>query len=432
MSKKNSLNFTPEMFKLNSNFYLDQGFFEKESHFEKSSEISNFEVTVFLNRLIGVFDVLMTKLEFAATLPFILSHPRVLEILKTQDLKQIVSAFVPFSYFRNSSEETSLLQSLEEGDLQTSESSVEVKSQNDKDCSCSHASFELCGSVKDNASVYSAVHILHSYPLIRQLAKESQNDIPKSTLNFLRQIKYLMEFVISKVELLPVEERDRELHIRQVCSKIKQSKDEISELTKSLEDQKLRHRTEANELSDQVTILMETWRSINDEFNSQLTKTLKDSEDNLAKSLAEFNERMENHQSTLDKLKMKVENEKAENRKKEHEVQGKKFKVESQLSSLIMKFDTEVSDRQQYYEELMKEYDALEKERLQLMDDMDKQLNIYDNIMEEKEEKEFAAYKEKYTNFVNNRCAKLIQRWWRNVCAKKKKKGKKKKNKPKK
>lgn len=53
---------------------------------------------------------------------------------------------------------------------------------------------------------------------------------------------------------------------------------------------------------------------------------------------------------------------------------------------------------------------------------MDKQLSIYDNIMEEKEEKEFAAYKEKYMNFVNNRCARLIQRWWRNVYAKKKKK----------
>lgn len=63
MFKKNSLS-TPEMFKLNSNFYLDQGFFEKESHFEKS-EISNFEVTIFLSRLIGVFDILMTKLEFA-------------------------------------------------------------------------------------------------------------------------------------------------------------------------------------------------------------------------------------------------------------------------------------------------------------------------------------------------------------------------------
>lgn len=125
----------------------------------------------------------------------------------------------------------------------------------------------------------------------------------------------------------------------------------------------------------------------------------------------------------------------------------RRFKVESQLSSLIMKFDTEISDRQQYYDDLMKEYETLEKEKLQLMvlifhlfltcpilllfffnvltfmqDDMDTQLNSHDNIMREKEEKEFAAYKEKYMKFVNNRCAKLIQRWWRKLCAKKKKK----------
>lgn len=109
-----------------------------------------------------------------------------------------------------------------------------------------------------------------------------------------------MEFVIFKVGVLPVEERDRELHIRYVCSEIERSKHEISgikiqdnylhstpslfflfllihsfqELTKSLEDQKLRHRTEANELSDQVTVLMETWQNINNQFNNQLAKTL--------------------------------------------------------------------------------------------------------------------------------------------------------------
>lgn len=53
----------------------------------------------------------------------------------------------------------------------------------------------------------------------------------------------------------------------------------------------------------------------------------KDSEDNLAKSMAEFNERMENHQNTLEKLKTKVENQKAGNSKKEHEIQGKKYYI---------------------------------------------------------------------------------------------------------
>ena len=55
---------------------------------------------------------------------------------------------------------------------------------------------------------------------------------------------------------------------------------------------------------------------------------------------------------------------------------------------------------------------------------MEEQLNIYDSIIREKEEKEFEAYREKYEKFVNNRCARIIQRWWRKVFGNKKKKKK--------
>ena len=35
-----------------------------EKHFERP-EVKNVEIAIFLNRLIGIFDMLMTKLEFA-------------------------------------------------------------------------------------------------------------------------------------------------------------------------------------------------------------------------------------------------------------------------------------------------------------------------------------------------------------------------------
>jgi hypothetical protein len=43
-----------------------------------------------------------------------------------------------------------------------------------------------------------------------------------------------------------------------------------------------------------------------------------------------------------------------------------RFKVESQLISLIMKFDSEIGDSQKTYDELMSEFNALEQEKLQL------------------------------------------------------------------
>lgn len=44
-----------------------------------------------------------------------------------------------------------------------------------------------------------------------------------------------------------------------------------------------------------------------------------------------------------------------------------RFKVESQLTSLITKFDTEIGDRQEIYDNLMKDYDDLQQEKSQLM-----------------------------------------------------------------
>ena len=44
-----------------------------------------------------------------------------------------------------------------------------------------------------------------------------------------------------------------------------------------------------------------------------------------------------------------------------------RIKVESQLSSLIMKFDSEVTARQESFDELVEEFKTLEQERTQLM-----------------------------------------------------------------
>lgn len=59
-------------------------------------------------------------------------------------------------------------------------------------------------------------------------------------------------------------------------------------------------------------------------------------------------------------------------------------------------------------------------------DDMNEQFIVYNGIIREREEKEFEEYRERYENFVKNRSAKIIQRWWRKLRLKLKKKNKKK------
>lgn len=55
---------------------------------------------------------------------------------------------------------------------------------------------------------------------------------------------------------------------------------------------------------------------------------------------------------------------------------------------------------------------------------MDAQQIIYDKIIKEREDAEYEVFREKLMIFVNNRSAKVIQRWWRKIIAMKKEKKK--------
>ena len=164
------------------------------------------------------------------------------ELLTLQSIKFTI-CFVYNKY-------VSFVESLDTVSGKVSES-TRLSTIDEKSCICSYKSFESVGSLKEDINIFGAIEvfyhrfpiilslikkfkfaiiiqILHSYPSIRQLSKECKDNIPKSTLNFLRQIKYFIEFVISKTQLMPAEERKKELHLRHVCSEIDQYKHEIS------------------------------------------------------------------------------------------------------------------------------------------------------------------------------------------------------------
>ncbi|XP_058807861.1 dynein regulatory complex protein 10 isoform X2 [Phymastichus coffea] len=397
---------------------------EQNNHFVLP-EVANSEVAVFAKRLVGIFEILMTKLELAATLPLISSDASILKIVKDEDSKRLLSTF--FSQFTSDHDNSASIHTEDilktvgvnfdnSGSLkQIGHSQVNQSRQS----SCSYA------SIKDRIDVYQLLQIVLSNPTLFQLSKSLQSNVRESNY-FLRQIKYFMEFVVSKVLSMPVDERDTELNFRNVCAQIEQSKLEMLDLTTALQDQKSRQRAETQQLTNKLDNLLNQWQNIDEEYNVTVKQLLNTSKDKRDTSLEEFTERINSHRSLFERLKTQLANDKANNKKIEHDIQMQKFKVESQLTSLIMKFDTEIGDRQETYDELMKEYVDLEQEKSQLTDAMNEQFIIYNSIITEREEKAFEEYREKYMKFVNNRSARLIQRWWRAVRSKLKKKDKKK------
>ncbi|KAJ8665249.1 hypothetical protein QAD02_006911 [Eretmocerus hayati] len=380
-------------------------------HFEKC-ETPDVELTIFTNRAIEVFEILMSKLEFASTLPSIITHPGICEILSSHELQQVVTAFNSPKDSR-SSFDTSAAESLSEGRFtendKRSNTLTDPNDVNLEDCYCSPESLETCSSLTEISDVYNAIEILYSHPEIRRLSSGMQNDIATLTRSFLRQIRYFLEFIISKMKLMPIEARQVELDLRNTSNAIERSKNEISDMTISLENQKSKQRKEIKKLTDQLDDRLETWEEINQEFESRLTQILQDSEESMNRSAQDFRERLEHIQMDLATKRNKVQDQKTFNKKIEGEFLMKKFKIESQLSALIMKFDTEVVDREEAYKELMKEFEAVDEERRQLMDEMDEQKKIYDSIIREREEKEFEAFRAKYEVFVHNRGRRRIR-----------------------
>lgn len=103
----------------------------------------------------------------------------------------------------------------------------------------------------------------------------------------------------------------------------------------------------------------------------------------------------------------------------------------SQLSGQIARFDTEIGERYRVFQELIGEFDANEEIRKNLEEETKRQSDECDVFLARIEEQRLAILQEKLKTFVQNRAAKIIQRWWRPIyqrrrkLRKKKKKGKK-------
>lgn len=70
--------------------------------------------------------------------------------------------------------------------------------------------------------------ILHSYHVIRDMAKKYEPEIPKCTVNFLRQLFFFLDYVVSTAKLTPQNERDEELRVTKLQADLEKHKKLIS------------------------------------------------------------------------------------------------------------------------------------------------------------------------------------------------------------
>ncbi|KAK4873842.1 hypothetical protein RN001_013202 [Aquatica leii] len=100
----------------------------------------------------------------------------------------------------------------------------------------------------------------------------------------------------------------------------------------------------------------------------------------------------------------------------ERKLRAKRLKVEQQLVNWLAKYDSDMSDRQKEFDELTQGFNEEHQELTALQAMYDEQLPIHTALMAEKSEDEYKEWCAAVLNFIRNRSAKLIQRWWRPYC----------------
>ncbi|CAG2237785.1 unnamed protein product [Mytilus edulis] len=132
-------------------------------------------------------------------------------------------------------------------------------------------------------------------------------------------------------------------------------------------------------------------------------------------------------QNEIVQLKTQLQNLVLEHREKEQDLRRMKFKVESQVEGLIQKYDGEMNERQEEYEEIEAAYNA-QKKQLDEVEERFKTMSAeYDQIQEERRlarEKREAAEREMA---LMVKAATTVQAFWRSFKVRKALKARKKK-----
>ncbi|KAL7307214.1 hypothetical protein TKK_0000937 [Trichogramma kaykai] len=375
----------------------------KTQDFIDDLKVINPEIEICSSRIAKIFSTLMAKVEIIANFTSETFQKILLEVLNEKEWDMI--RYVMEKFFRSKSK---ILEPTASNVFENDCSVDERKKSTDNlideyDCS---------NSADVSIDLLNIIELLESK--MCELKEHTLNrEIFQPNLFFSRHMKYFMEYCLSNVKRSSEENRKEELDVQHVTDSINYYKHKIAELNRVLEAEKIIHSKEQLAITERLDIAEETWQNINKNFNDKLEGILQKSNDNIEQLLKDANEKINQHEMALKNLKTKFDNSKANNQKVENEIQKKKFKAESQLSSILQKFDTEIGEYQINYDIICAEFNDLFDKKTQLLDEMQEQLKIYTAIVEEREAKAYAIFKEKYDRFVFNRSAKVIQRWYR-------------------
>lgn len=247
------------------------------------------------------------------------------------------------------------------------------------------------------------------------------------TKDMLERMERLRDIMVVRLMTTPVEKQDKLTYLHEMSERERQHAEVIKKLEAELAAATADKEAEVKKKNDVIRKIQsdihhvekfaeESIKNIRGEAEKQQQTDSKNSEGKVHKLTQERN-----------LLRTQLDNLIAEHRDSEQQLRSRKFKLETEIENIIGKYDSEMSTRQEEYEEVDAAYTE-EKKQLSELEERFKTLEEeYLQIMEERriaEERRRAAEHEMQMMIS---AATTIQSFWRSYKIRKTMRGKKKK-----
>ncbi|XP_002732097.1 dynein regulatory complex protein 10-like [Saccoglossus kowalevskii] len=239
----------------------------------------------------------------------------------------------------------------------------------------------------------------------------------------------LREIIFEKLLTTPHEETKKDDYLKEITVREKKNSEVIKKLEGELESANDEKDEEISKRNDVIRRLKADLHQIEKFSEEHIRRTKSEADKQQQADLRNSEGKQQRLQTDLSGLRTQLANMIAEHRETELTLRKRKYKVETEVENWIQKYDADMGERQDEYEEVDAVYTE-EKAQLNELEERFKTLEEeYKTIVEERRIAQEKKEREERELQMMIKAATVIQSFWRSFRCRKQLKGKKKKGK---